>query len=165
MENEQKKSDNHNRIYIIIIAVVLCTAFYSFVRSCGNDAGTAEVHQRTDATMERIEKEHTNAGRDLTLLLDNLTVQEQQSAELMNLLQQARNELTKTQQALMNANASLANAEKSLRTATEYTQKLKKQIEAERKAAAEEREKAYLKGWLNGFCVGLAGGLITLATK
>lgn len=65
MENEQKKSDNHNRIYIIIIAVVLCTAFYSFVRSCGNDVGTAEVHQRTDATMERIEKEHTNAGREL----------------------------------------------------------------------------------------------------
>ena len=36
---------------------------------------------------------------------------------------------------------------------------------AERKAAAEEREKAYLKGWLNGFCVGLAGGVIALATK
>ena len=71
MKNEQKKSDNHNRIYIIIIAVVLCTAFYSFVRSCGNDAGTAEVHQRTDATMERIEKEHTNAGSEL----DNATGQ------------------------------------------------------------------------------------------
>lgn len=65
MGNEQKKSDNHNRIYVIIIALVLCTAFYSFVRSCGNDVGTAEVHQRTDATMERIEKEHTNAGREL----------------------------------------------------------------------------------------------------
>ena len=65
MKNEQKKSDNHNRICIIIAAVVLCTAFYSFVRSCGNDAGTAEVHQRTDATMERLEKEHTNAGREL----------------------------------------------------------------------------------------------------
>lgn len=71
MKNEQKKSDNHNRIYIIIIAVVLCTAFYSFVRSCGNDAGTAEVHQRTDATVERIEKEHTNAGSEL----DNATRQ------------------------------------------------------------------------------------------
>lgn len=64
MKNEQKKSDNHS-IYIIIIAVVLCTAFYSFVRSCGNDVGTAEVYQRTDATMERIEKKHTNAGREL----------------------------------------------------------------------------------------------------
>lgn len=102
---------------------------------------------------------------NLILLEQNLTAQEQRSAELMNLLQQARNELQKTQKALLNANKSLANAEKSLRTATEYTQKLKKQIEAERKAAAEEREKAYLKGWINGFCVGLAGGVIALATK
>lgn len=65
MKNEQKKSDNHNRIYIIIIAVVLCTAFYSFVRSCGNDAGTAEVHQRTDAAMDAIEREHAVTGREL----------------------------------------------------------------------------------------------------
>lgn len=65
MENEQKKSDNHNRIYVIIIALVLCAVAYFTMRSCGNDAGTAEVHQRTDATMEHIEKEHTNAGREL----------------------------------------------------------------------------------------------------
>lgn len=65
MENEQKKSDNHNRIYIIIAAVVLCACAYCSVRGCGDNAGTAEVHQRTDATMERIEKEHTNAGREL----------------------------------------------------------------------------------------------------
>ena len=69
MENEQKKSDNHSRIYIIIIAVVLCACAYRFVRSCGNGAGTAEVYQRTDATVERIEKEHTNAGSEL----DNVT--------------------------------------------------------------------------------------------
>ena len=99
------------------------------------------------------------------MLQDGLSAQEQQSTELTSLLQQARNELTKTQQALQTASGSLAIAEKSLRTATEYTQKLKKQIEAERKAAAEEREKAYLKGWLNGFGVGLAGGVIALATK
>ena len=102
---------------------------------------------------------------NLTLLADNLTVQEQQSAELMNLLAEARNELTKTQQALMNANASLANAEKSLRTATEYTQKLRKQIEAERDAAAEAKERAYWKGWLNGFCVGLVTTGIAVITK
>ena len=111
-------------------------------------------------------KENTKLlDANLTLLEQNLTVQEQRSVELMNLLQQARNELTKTQTALQIASVSLQNAEKSLRTATEYTQKLKKQIEAERKAAAEEREKAYLKGWLNGFCVGLAGSVIALATK
>ena len=61
----RKKSDNHSRIYFIIIAVVLCACAYNAVRSCGNGAGTAEIHQRTDATMERIEKEHTNAGREL----------------------------------------------------------------------------------------------------
>lgn len=65
MENEQKKSDNHNRIYVIIIALVLCTAFYSFVRSCGNGAGTAEVHQRTDTTVDAVEAEHATAGREL----------------------------------------------------------------------------------------------------
>ena len=65
MENEQKKSDNHNRIYIIIIALVLCAGAYCTLRGSGNGAGTAEVHQRTDATMERIEKEHATAGREL----------------------------------------------------------------------------------------------------
>ena len=165
MRNEQKKSDNHSRIYIIIIALVLCTVAYCSVRGCGSGAGTAEVHQRTDATMERIEKEHTVVGSEL----DNVTGQLISAGTAVDradqLLQQARNELTKTQQALQTASGSLAIAEKSLRTATKYTQKLKKQIEAERKAAAEEREKAYLKGWLNGFCVGLAGGVIALATK
>lgn len=71
MENEQKKSDNHNRIYIIIAALVLCAGAYCTLRGSGNGAGTAEVHQRTDATMERIEKEHTNARSEL----DNATGQ------------------------------------------------------------------------------------------
>ena len=102
---------------------------------------------------------------NLTLLQDSLTAQEKRSAELTSLLQQARSELTKTQQALQTANASLANAEKSLQTANEYTQKLRKQIEREREAAAAERERAYWKGWLNGFCCGIAGGVIVLATK
>lgn len=65
MGNEQEKSNNHSRIYIIIAAVVLCACAYCSVRGCGDNAGTAEVHQRTDATMEHIEKEHTNAGREL----------------------------------------------------------------------------------------------------
>lgn len=70
MKNEQKKSDNHS-IYIIIIALVLCAVAYCSVRGCGSGAGTAEVHQRTDATMERIEKEHTVVGSEL----DNVTGQ------------------------------------------------------------------------------------------
>ena len=42
MENEQKKSDNHNRIYVIIITLVLCTAAYFYMRSSGDNAGTAD---------------------------------------------------------------------------------------------------------------------------
>ena len=71
MGNEQKKYDNHSRIYIIVIALVLCAVAYCSVRGCGSGAGTAEVHQRTDATMERIEKEHTVVGSEL----DNVTGQ------------------------------------------------------------------------------------------
>ena len=71
MGNEQKKSNNHSRIYIIIIALVLCAVAYCSVRGCGSGTGTAEVHQRTDATMERIEKEHTVVGSEL----DNVTGQ------------------------------------------------------------------------------------------
>lgn len=63
MKNGQEKSNNRLYIGIIIVALAFCAAY--FLRSCGNDAGTAEVHQRTDATMEHIEKEHTNAGREL----------------------------------------------------------------------------------------------------
>ena len=65
MENEQKKSDNHNRIYITIAAVVLCACAYCSVRGCGNGAGTAEVHQRTDSTVDAVEAEHATIGREL----------------------------------------------------------------------------------------------------
>lgn len=102
---------------------------------------------------------------NLTLLADSLTAQEKRSDELMTLLTEARSELQKTQTALQNANASLKNAEKSLQTANEYTVKLRRQIAVEREAAADEREKAYWKGWLNGFCAGIAGGVIAVATK
>lgn len=102
---------------------------------------------------------------NLIMLQDSLTAQEHRQSELMNLLQQARNELTKTQQALMNANVSLASAEKSLQTATTLSEKLRKQIEAEREAAAEAKERAYWKGWLNGFCVGLVTTGIAVITK
>ena len=69
MKNEQEKSTNNNRIYFIIVALLLCAVAYCSVRGCGSGVGTAEVHQRTDATMERIEKEHTVVGSEL----DNVT--------------------------------------------------------------------------------------------
>lgn len=71
MENEQKKSDNHNYFYYIIAGVLLFTIINFTMRSCGDGAGTAEVHQRTDTTMDTVEAEHANAGREL----DNATGQ------------------------------------------------------------------------------------------
>lgn len=156
----------------IIIVFILLSLLWCFapvlIARCAAAEITPEQQKYISVPMQQwkaLKKNTQLLEANLIMLQDGLSAQEQQSTELTSLLQQARNELTKTQQALQTASGSLAIAEKSLRTATEYTQKLRKQIEAEREAAAEEREKAYLKGWLNGFCVGLAGSVIALATK
>lgn len=155
---------------IIAFILVLLSLLWLFVphTSCEAAEMMSEQQKCISVQMQQwntLKKNTQLLDANLKLLQDNLTGQEQRQSELMNLLQQARNELTKTQQALMNANASLANAEKSLQIANEYTVKLRKQIEAERKAAAEAKERAYWKGWLNGFCVGLVTTGIAVITK
>lgn len=155
---------------IIAFILVLLSLLWLFVPHTSCEAAETVPEQQKYISVpiqqwNALKKNTQMLDANLILLEQNLTAQEQRSAELMNLLTEARNELQKTQQALTNANASLANAEKSLRTATEYTVKLRKQIEAEREAAAEAKEHAYWKGWLNGFCCGIAGGIIALATK
>lgn len=67
MENEQKKSNNSNRFYVVIVALLLCTVIGYAVRGCGNYTDPAELYQRTDAAVERIEAEHTDAGRELDI--------------------------------------------------------------------------------------------------
>ena len=167
-----KKWKMSRKNLIIIVVFTLLSLLWCFapvlIARCAAAEITPEQQKYISVPMQQwnaLKKNTQMLDANLILLEQNLTAQEQQSAELTSLLQQARNELTKTQQALMNANASLANAEKSLRTATEYTQKLRKQIEAERDAAAEAKERAYWKGWLNGFCVGLVTTGIAVITK
>ena len=162
---------NRKNLIIIIVFTLLsllwCFAPH-FIASCEAAETAPEQQKYISVPMQQwnaLKKNTQMLDANLILLEQNLTAQEQQSAELMNLLTEARNALSETQQALLNANKSLANAEKSLRTATEYTLKLRKQIEAEREAAAEERERAYWKGWLNGFCVGLVTTGIAVITK
>ena len=65
MKNEQKKSDNHNRIYVIIIALVLCAVAYCSMRSCGNGANIEQIHKSTDTTVDAVEAEHATVGREL----------------------------------------------------------------------------------------------------
>lgn len=64
MENEQKKSDNHSRIYIIIFALVLCAMAYCSVRGCGN-VDIEQLHKSTDQTVGAVEKQHETIGREL----------------------------------------------------------------------------------------------------
>lgn len=157
---------------IIIIVFTLLSLLWCFaphfIASCEAAEMMSEQQKYISVPMQQwnaLKKNTQMLDANLILLEQNLTAQEQRSAELMNLLTEAKNALSETQKALLNANKSLANAEKSLRTATEYTLKLRKQIEAEREAAAEERERAYWKGWLNGFCVGLVTTGIAVITK
>lgn len=162
---------NRKNLIIIIVFTLLsllwCFAPH-FIASCeaAETAPTSNRYIKVPIQQWTQLKQNTQLlDANLILLEQNLTAQQQRSVELTSLLQQARNELTKTQQALMNANASLVTAEKSLQIANEYTLKLRKQIEAEREAAAEAKEQAYWKGWLNGFCVGLVTTGIAVITK
>lgn len=161
---------NRKNLIIIIIFIIL-SLLWCFapvlIASC-EAAETVPEQKYISVPMQqwmRLKENMQLLDANLILLEQNLTAQQQRSVELTSLLQQARNELTKTQQALMNANKSLASAEKSLQIANEYTVKLRKQIEAEREAAADERERAYWKGWLNGFCVGIVTTGIAVITK
>lgn len=154
-------------IIFIILSLLWCFAPH-FIASCEAAEMMPEQQKYISVPMQQwnaLKKNTQMLDANLILLEQNLTAQEQRSAELMNLLTEARNALSETQKALLNANASLASAEKSLQTATEYTAKLRKQIEAEREAAAEAKERAYWKGWLNGFCVGLVTTGIAVITK
>ena len=162
---------NRKNLIIIIIFTIL-SLVYCFlpllISRCEAVEMMPEQQKYISVPMQQwnaLKKNTQMLDANLILLEQNLTVQEQRSAELTSLLQQAKNELTKTQQALQTASASLVTAEKSLQIANEYTLKLRKQIEAEREAAAEAKERAYWKGWLNGFCVGLVTTGIAVITK
>jgi septal ring factor EnvC (AmiA/AmiB activator) len=162
---------NRKNLINIIIFIIL-SLLYCFlpllISRCEAAEMMSEQQKYISVPMQQwnaLKKNTQMLDANLILLEQNLTAQEQRSAELMNLLTEARNALSETQKALLNANASLASAEKSLQTATEYTVKLRRQIEAEREAAAEAKERAYWKGWLNGFCVGLVTTGIAVITK
>ena len=62
MENEQKKSDNHNRIYIIIAALVLCAGAYCALRGSGNEPG---VNNNSTAKVDRIKDSAGTAAGDI----------------------------------------------------------------------------------------------------
>lgn len=163
-----------NRKNLIIIAVftllslLWCFAplFIAQCEAAAETMPTSNSYIKVPITQWQKLKENTNRLQaNLTLLADSLTAQEKQQAELMTLLTKAKTQVQQLQQELQTASASLESAKKSLQTATELSEKLTQQIEAEREAAAEAKERAYWKGWLNGFCVGLVTTGIAVITK
>lgn len=62
MKNEQEKSDNHNGIYIIIVAVVLCACAYCSVRGCGSESGS---DNSSTATVGRIKDSAGTAASNI----------------------------------------------------------------------------------------------------
>lgn len=91
MLNEQKKSNNSNRFYIIVLAVLLCAGVYSAVRGCGNDAGTAELYQRTDAAVGAVEKQHETIGCELKTVGGQLDTARETAGRIDGLINQSQN--------------------------------------------------------------------------
>ena len=62
MKNEQEKSDNHNRIYIIIIVLVFCSVAYCTLRGCGNESRS---DNNSTATVDRIKDSAETAASNI----------------------------------------------------------------------------------------------------
>ena len=62
MKNEQEKSTNNNRIYFIIVALLLCAGVYCTVRGCGNEPG---VNNNFTATVDRIKDSAGTAASNI----------------------------------------------------------------------------------------------------
>lgn len=90
MKNEQKKSDNSNRFYIIVFVVLLCAGIYCAVRGCGNEKGS---DNSSAATVDRIKD---SAGTAAGNIAD--AARENYNAE--KAIQRADDELERSQAAV-----------------------------------------------------------------
>lgn len=92
MKNEQEKSTNNNRNYIIIIALVFCAFVYCTVRGCGgNDANIEQLHKSTDNTMAEIEGEHQQAASELDAAGGQLNSAGETAGRIDDLINQSQN--------------------------------------------------------------------------
>ena len=113
-----------------------------------------------------LKKKSNLLAAKLQLAQNMLTQLEAPSGELMNLLAEARAQLLLSQQELKECKVSLESAKSSIVKSEKLYSVLTKQLDQERRQAAKDREAAYRKGWLNGFCVGVASTvLLTLSSK
>lgn len=62
MKNEQENSTNNNRIYFIIVALLLCAVAYCSVRGCGSESGSDNI---STATVGRIKDSAGTAASNI----------------------------------------------------------------------------------------------------
>lgn len=91
MTNAKEKSNNSNRNYIILIALVFCAFVYCTVRGCGNDAETEQLYKSTNSTVERIEAEHQQAGSELDAAGGQLNSAGETAGRIDDLINQSQN--------------------------------------------------------------------------
>lgn len=92
MKNEQEKSTNNNRNYIIIIALVFCAFVYCTVRGCGgNDANIEQIHKSTDTTVDAVEAEHATAASELDAAGGQLNSARETAGRIDDLINQSQN--------------------------------------------------------------------------
>ena len=90
----------------------------------------------------------------LLMLQEEITLLKTPSAELMQNLKAAREQLQKAQSELTESNRSLANASEEIRKVSTLCSELKVQLQQERsKAKLKARQNAFW-GFVAGFCVG-----------
>lgn len=93
MKNEQENSTNNNRIYFIIVALLLCAVAYCSVRGCGSESGSDNI---STATVGRIKD---SAGTAASNIAD--TARGNSNAE--KAIQRADDELERSQTAAENS--------------------------------------------------------------
>ena len=92
MTNAKEKSNNNNRNYIIIIALVFCAFVYCTVRGCGgNDANIEQLHKSTDNTISEIEGEHQQAASELDAAGGQLNSAGETAGRIDDLINQSQN--------------------------------------------------------------------------
>lgn len=152
-------------ICILVLLLLLC--WLPCIASAAEAQPTAPAGYRLiriEQWQELKAKSNLLAAK-LQLAQDMLTQLEAPSGELMSSLIEARAQLKISQQELQQCKISLENARSSMMKSEQLYNVLMKRIERERKQAAKDRQAAYRKGWLNGFCVGLAGTAVICIIK
>lgn len=140
---------------VIVFCGLLCLLSWFWPLS---ETHASEIKQQTiTVQMEQwntLKQQLQEQQVTLLMLQEEITLLKTPSAELMQNLKAAREQLQKAQSELTESNRSLANASEEIRKVSTLCSELKVQLQQERnKAKLNARQNAFW-GFVAGFCVG-----------